>query len=249
MELAPNKLLSSLIQSYWYFEKTYDASNDFEVILPDGYCDLVLCYSQNNLFCYYIGLQTQRLKIHQQGKMRFFGIRFFPYSLHFFKIHNSENDINQIFTGEKIFSNTNYGYLKERIGMLPFNEIALELDKYFLSILDIKPNVRFLYKAHQTIRNSSGTITIQDLSNSLCLSKRSLERKFEKHIGLTPKAYSKIVRFNAAKNDLTLGDGSTKIFETVHKYGYYDQSHFIAEFKSHSGLTPTAFLEKLSPFS
>ncbi len=87
------------------------------------------------------------------------------------------------------------------------------------------------------IIKSGGEITIEQIAQQSSFSIRSLERQFSSELGVSPKLYSRIVRFQRAiklfENNLV------KDFTDLSYYtGYYDQSHFIREFKHFSGMRP-----------
>ncbi|MDQ3393052.1 MAG: helix-turn-helix domain-containing protein [Bacteroidota bacterium] len=91
--------------------------------------------------------------------------------------------------------------------------------------------------AVQKILNSKGNIQINLLSKHFCLSERQFERNFKKMAGLTPKSFSKIVRFHAAFFDC-ISSSKKSLTEIALENGYYDQSHFIQDAKALSGIKP-----------
>jgi AraC-like DNA-binding protein len=90
------------------------------------------------------------------------------------------------------------------------------------------------------IKQSRGQLSSATLSEKLSVTTKNLERKFSEYIGKTPKQFIRLIRFQATLADL----GSTQqISFTEHAYrnGYFDQAHFIKEFKSFTGFTPREF--------
>lgn len=90
----------------------------------------------------------------------------------------------------------------------------------------------------QLIEKNLGKLPIKELCSLVGMSKTSLEDAFKEKIGYSPKTYSRITRFNACLEALKIGN-ITDWQELVVKYNYYDQNHFIKEFKSFYGATPT----------
>ncbi|MBO9565675.1 MAG: AraC family transcriptional regulator [Niastella sp.] len=82
---------------------------------------------------------------------------------------------------------------------------------------------------------------VRQLTRTFNLSERQLERRFKDHLGLTPKQYLKINRFEKALNLLQAGS-CNNLFDIAYELGYADQSHFIREFKQFSGNTPKQYL-------
>jgi AraC-like DNA-binding protein len=87
--------------------------------------------------------------------------------------------------------------------------------------------------------------TIGVISDKLCLSYRTVERLFANEIGLNVIDYLKIIRMNKAF--ILLKDKKETGFSNVFsECGYYDQSHFIKDFKSYTGRTPVEFITNKS---
>ena len=84
-----------------------------------------------------------------------------------------------------------------------------------------------------------GSVNISAMAREHALSTRQFERKFKEVAGLSPKLYSRIIRFQAAtKHKL---NGRCDLTEVAYACGYYDQSHFINDFREFSGYTPKEF--------
>lgn len=79
--------------------------------------------------------------------------------------------------------------------------------------------------------------SVKDVLDKVYLSERTMQRHFISWIGMTPKQYAQICRFNAVKKELEQIP-QTAWSKTICAYGYYDQSHFIREFKKFSPNTP-----------
>lgn len=100
-----------------------------------------------------------------------------------------------------------------------------------------KIDVARISRACLLIEANQGSLPIGELAKKLWLSKRVLEYQFQEQVGLSPKLYSRITRFNA----LMTGIKHKKVTdwqELVMKYNYFDQAHFIKEFKRFSGSSP-----------
>ncbi len=114
----------------------------------------------------------------------------------------------------------------------------------FLKILlsqKIKEKDGFFHKALYLITESKCKITINELSNKLSASKRNFERSFHVNVGIAPKEYIRIQRMNFVF-DYLLKSNFVEWPEIIYDFGFYDQSHFIHEFKLVTGLTPSEFL-------
>lgn len=100
-----------------------------------------------------------------------------------------------------------------------------------------KIDVARITRACMLIEANRGSLPIEELAEKLWLSKRVLEYQFQQQVGLSPKLYSRITRFNS----LMTGIKNKKITdwqELIMKYNYFDQAHFIKEVKRFSGSSP-----------
>lgn len=92
--------------------------------------------------------------------------------------------------------------------------------------------------ASRLIREQSGVLNISELSAECCLSQKQFERRFKTGTGFNPKLYARIVRFENVLNNRQLYNSLT---EASYVHGFYDQAHFINEFKTFSGYSPGKF--------
>ncbi|WP_230628261.1 helix-turn-helix domain-containing protein [Bacteroides uniformis] len=79
------------------------------------------------------------------------------------------------------------------------------------------------------------------LAEETCLCQRHFERKFKQHTGLTPKEYSRIMKFKHAV-DLLRSTSFDNLLSVAIKAGYYDVSHLSKEIKKMSGNAPSQLL-------
>ncbi len=96
-----------------------------------------------------------------------------------------------------------------------------------------------------SIRNilfSSAALSIPALADGCYLSRRQFERKFIHYAGYSPKQFQRIARFNAVIKGFEKRPGS--LTEMAYHCGYYDQSHFIHDFRLFSGYNPKAFITR-----
>lgn len=90
------------------------------------------------------------------------------------------------------------------------------------------------------ILRSGGGITLKELQQKVNLSERSFERKFNQYVGITPKLFVKVCRFQSSLNQLQ-SNRYDKLSDIAYDNGYADQSHFIRAFKEFAGYAPYEF--------
>lgn len=124
------------------------------------------------------------------------------------------------------------------------------VEKYFFELLKKEFNKYDFSRIGQTIKminSSNGKLSIDALASAACLSRKQFERKFTELIGISPKQYLKIVRFQYS---IYLKSKSRfNITELALESGYYDQSHFINDFKKFTGYTPKEYYNSFITYS
>lgn len=96
-----------------------------------------------------------------------------------------------------------------------------------------------VFSVISNIIQSKGLAKIPELAAQSFLSTRQFERKFLAFAGFSPKLFSRIIRFQSALNEY--GNKGKSLTEIAYECGYYDQSHFIHDFKSFSGEHPKVY--------
>lgn len=93
-----------------------------------------------------------------------------------------------------------------------------------------------------------GETSLADLYEAACLSPKQFRRVFTAHIGINPKDFLRIIRFQHAL--FVLQSSPDLLFSRLaYECGYSDQSHLIHEFKTFSGYTPKEYLSVCPPYS
>jgi AraC-like DNA-binding protein len=94
------------------------------------------------------------------------------------------------------------------------------------------------------IRKRHGAVRMEEMARVMGLSLSALERRFRRRVGASPRKFASIVRM---RHVLRLQRAGGSLTEIAHRAGYCDQSHFIKDFKSFTGLAPESFFRQ-TPF-
>ena len=120
----------------------------------------------------------------------------------------------------------------------------LKLIESFIENL-VKKGIKSLHPIDKVIENMLLWESYSSLARSAeqsCLSERQFIRKFEERIGINPKLFSRIIRFDRAfrmKNNEPYLDWLFIALAT----GFYDYQHLVRDFKAFTNFTPNAFYE------
>jgi AraC-like DNA-binding protein len=93
--------------------------------------------------------------------------------------------------------------------------------------------------AISAIIHSGGSVSVKELAQRSFLSVRQFERNFNTYSGFTPKLFSRIIRFQTATQQY--GNSQKSMTDIAYQCGYYDQSHFIHDFRQFSGFHPKQY--------
>ncbi|HEY8734283.1 MAG TPA: AraC family transcriptional regulator [Puia sp.] len=106
---------------------------------------------------------------------------------------------------------------------------------------------RNIDEAIHLIERRNGNISLKELEQATYTTKRTLERHFLEQVGMHPKTFSRLVRFNGAIRYIE-SNADLKWRQLADAFGYYDQSHFIHEFKSLTGGLPNDYFSLKAAF-
>ena len=177
------------------------------------------------------------ISFHPTGACHFFN---FPLS----EIENLSVDLSDIFDAE-IRQIEELLYLKDTI-----KEKVTVIENFLISRYSPIPSndSLLIQKGVVIVKNSKGQTTVKYLSDCLYTSPKTLERKFAKYLGKTTKQLIKLIRFQEVLHDFSCVN-ERSLTEHAYRNGYFDQSHFIHDFKSYTGYTPKEFSAKYPDFN
>ena len=89
-----------------------------------------------------------------------------------------------------------------------------------------------------------GALRVDDAAASAELSIRQFERRFINQVGLSPKRYARIARFDAALEAKVTAPRRLWT-EIAHEFGYYDQMHLVRDFETFAGESPARFVGRI----
>jgi AraC-like DNA-binding protein len=249
----PNSELAEFVKCYWTLESAKENTPLKNTIVPDGTMKLIFHYGDtykhypNNKKsiilpkCFLIGQLTRPYVVEPLGVTGSFVVRFHPNGFLPFstvpikEMENTAVPLDKVFgedgeeIGEKILKADS---TLERINLI---------ETFLLKRLTDKRTIDKVVKSTiETILNANGQFSVNRLSKQNNINRRQLTRKFSSTIGLSPKQLSKTIRIQAALKKL-LSSRVTSLTDLAYENNYFDQAHFIKDFKEFTGLTPKEF--------
>jgi AraC-like DNA-binding protein len=237
-EFLPSRFLQEFIYCYWQLKTTEKLSDQFNYkVVADGCMDIF--FELNNPSANFImGFCKKYTEFPLANEFNYVGVRFLPTMFpQIFNVNASELS-NRFEHLDNVVPSIARFIAEQFHENLTKEEIKLKFDQYFcqvISKLDFKLDHR-LYGAMEIILSNYGVLNVgKDLD--IGISARQLQRLFKYYIGDTAKTFSKVVQF---QNILKAKPSSQSLKQDKLFYdiGYYDQSHFIKDFKNFYGVTP-----------
>jgi AraC-like DNA-binding protein len=100
------------------------------------------------------------------------------------------------------------------------------------------------------LMRARGRVRVSGLARDAGLSPRQFERVFRERVGLAPKLLARVVRFQHMLAELARREGRPGgMAGLALECGYYDQAHFVRDFKQFAGVSPTAFVSENTRFA
>jgi AraC-like DNA-binding protein len=251
--ILPGSELKELVKCYWTLESEAQEQPERQRIVPDGcmemifhYGDLFRQYMENGGYivqprCFVFGQITRPLEIEPSGAIGIFAVRFEPEGFTPFATIPLKQIENRAVSLQEIFGNEG-NMLEQQVMAAENNDERLRLIEAFLLNRLTTPQAidRISRAAVETITELRGQLSVDELSDQLHTNRRSLERRFISVIGLSPKQLSKMIRLQATIKMLNNGQ-FTSLTSLAYEGSYYDQAHFIKDFKEFTGTTPKNF--------
>lgn len=118
------------------------------------------------------------------------------------------------------------------------------VDQYLLCMLPVNTSSLF-HDAVTLLHRSNGRMTLKQLAEKTYYSERHINRIFQMKMGMNVKLYERILKINQI---LAMMNNDVSLYDLAYSYDYYDQSHFIHDFKMITGLTPKKYMKQQQMF-
>lgn len=245
-EFSPSARVASSVATYWLFSSAFQTKS--QRILPDGCADIILNLGESvtgipKHTIALSGMMTRHSEAIFDGGTMLLGIRFKAGQLSSLVPCALSEFTDQTVDMADIDPNFNRKMLDRLIGRfsLPTSLATLEdllLSQYSSSEKAVDPLITSV--TDYLLLRSSEKIDIRQLAKRHAVSIRQLERRFKATVGVTPKDFHCISRFQQAMVSLT-SHPDTSLLQFAFDHGYYDHVHLTNEIKRFSGQAPSSF--------
>lgn len=253
-EFVPIPALQPYIDKLWILETHPTDPYPLEhLITPNGAEGLILSYQQpaQSFFLndQHIALPEAYLLIQPHkpwtvittGCSGIIGVFFKAGSLHKLLKTTMTEVVGQVIEPQAFLGNKPIrcllGQLAESALLLRIALVEKFFHQYFASVPTSLDTVQY---AVHLIGQYEGSANIELLAHRMGISRRAIHKQFVQKVGLTPKYYSRMMRFTGVQRFLK-NYPQTSWLDLTHQFGYYDQSHLIKDFHDFTGTSPLGY--------
>ncbi|MGM0546571.1 MAG: helix-turn-helix domain-containing protein [Bacteroidota bacterium] len=264
--LHPSQPLRKYIYRYVHCEIGSAEQWSTSSMSPPGYAKLAVVLQTNQVLAKengrsarnfspitFVGQVTKFIPFAWYGRITVFFVIFQPFGA-FPLIGVPQDECKNVPIGFNDLVDKQGQHLADSISpQLKAGEVRKIIDQYFLKRLahHAKKQTKHRYqsrrlsKAVEKIQLSiPKDLSIKEICRETGYSMSTLERHMKKIVGITPKQFQRVIRFNRTMQFIKHLPSHPNWPQVAQQFGYYDQTHFIKEFKHFNGQTPSAFLDQ-----
>lgn len=257
-EIIPGHLLKQYVKCYYTYESDSDLAFE-DTVFPSGCMEIIFNLGSGKWQTGYDHVTTppvefwgqivKPLPVKSIGKNTMLGIRFYPHAAACFINDEIDQFNNQVVDLKDIAGATVSQLHMQLLETNDWNNRIALIETFLLERLSACGKKMNKIGVVNDIMNEIGREDFYENINGLALrygiTSRYLQKLFLQYTGLTPKLYTKINRFQNSLKLVSKRDRS--LTSIAYDCGYFDQSHFIREFKYFTGSTPSGYSQENSP--
>lgn len=251
--IRPREELRPYVRYYWMLESDAPLS---VLTFPIG-CPQIIFHRKSPLYIPELGSSQNPFTISGQvnfpahvqssGNLEMIVAVFFPHTISMFIDTPPSAFYNREINGYDIVGSPGLHETADRIFDSRNGDDAIAvLEQWLMTKIAPTLNLRRTGKSVELIVRDP-YVSVRRLAECACLGKKQYERVFREQVGMNPKEYLRIVRFQRAMRMMQLG--FCDYADIAAANGYADQSHFIRDFRQFSGMTPGRLSECRAPYS
>lgn len=252
-QFDPSDSLKPFVKCFWTLEAEATPSPERQRVIPDGCMEMIFNYGER--FYQYpedgssilqpqsfiFGQITSFLEIAPSGVTGLVAARFLPEGLAPFLDIPVSSLENKAVAIQDIFGKLGEELEKTVINSASNRERIELIENFLLAKLQTQDTIDNITRACvETILKTQGQLGVNELADKLNIHRRNMERRFETAVGMSPKQLSRVVRLQSALKLLEQKKYSN-LTSLAYESGYYDQAHFIKDFREFTGISPRSF--------
>lgn len=243
-EVPPCLMLQPYIRCFWGSEYPLPARpGEGGIVIPDTCMDIIfhVDYAHNRIDSAFCALDEKSYRTpassESGGLAATFAIRFYAWTACLFAEDSLRGSANGNFPVDAFFRR-----IERALTPMLFDAPTLEgkiciAEKVLLNLLHTERSDAAVLNAIHHMLRTSGRARIGNISAALALSPRQLERRFDAAMGVSPKSFASLLRYQLLWQDMVVSSRFNPL-DAVDKFGYTDQAHLLHDFRSRHLMSP-----------
>lgn len=247
-EIEPCDELKPYIRCFWGTPLPVKKIQESTLVIPDTCMDIIfdINYTENKYSGCFCAIDESSYKSSNEKCTDItstFGIRFYAWSAILFTDRSLKSSKNKAHDINDFFENLRHELEPILFDAKTLTDKIKQTEKILIKRLNLNRLNNNIFNSIHYIISSNGTVKMSDLSMHTAVSSKQLERIFNENIGITPKAFSSLIRYQLLWQDM-IYNKKFNILNAVEKYGYFDQAHLLKDFKRRHSLNPSEAIKE-----
>lgn len=248
-EVAPCAALAPYIRCFWGSERPLaDCPTPGGIVIPDTCMDIIfrIDYAANCISSAFCTLDEHSSfsppSSRTGGLSSTFAIRFYAWTACLFAEAPLHGRLNGRYPAEAFFPHLTKGLLPILLAEPTLPGRIRAAEKVLLTHLHPDAADPAVLNAIHHILRTEGRCRMAEVSAALAYSPRQLERRFDAALGIPPKAFASLMRYQLLWQSMVLSPYFDPL-DAVDRFGYTDQAHLLHDFRRHHLMSPREALE------
>jgi AraC-like DNA-binding protein len=253
-EYEPHEILRESVKCFWIHEAAYPTETQQD-IAPDGCVELIFNFGTPYRLrtkdkpyplpaAIIVGFQDKTIPLLLRGTVQVVAARFFAWGALALLQDDVAPPANAM-TALGADWDALLRRLQAHVTKGRYEQAAKALEEYLIARALVRTfDKKLIQAAAKLLHHTKGQVRIAEVADHCHMSVRQLERGFQRVVGTSPKTFARTVRFQEAERHLMFHPGAD-LTALAHDCGYFDQAHFIKDFKRFTGKTPSEYAEQM----
>jgi AraC-like DNA-binding protein len=253
-EYIPHQILQDTVKCFWIHEASYPADSKQD-ITPDGCVELIFNFGSPYLLpttepptplpaAIIVGFQNKTIPILFRGTVKVVAARMFAWGALALLKDNVSTRTNAVTELGPEWDSL-VTQLESQVEQGRYERAVTTLEEYLIQKALLQTyDLELIQSAAKLLHHTKGEYRISELADYCQISVRQLERGFQRVIGTSAKVFARTLRFEKAQRRLMF-DPDADLTQLAHECGYFDQAHFIKDFKAFTGKTPKEYARQM----
>lgn len=253
--------LHEFVNHFIYYEG-FNPVHSMDRFLPDGNAEFIIELTDNTKHIYdnktltelqsfrhawVSGVRTQPITIPSGRNSRMLIVAFKKGKAHQFYRFPMSELANLVVDADIVFGEKMHELREKLLNTPSIPQMFLLVEHFLLQqagdSLHANTPSKCIEYAVSNIMNQPNIMGFQQFSSQIGYSQKHFIDLFKKHVGVPPKQFLKIMRFQKVVQEIE-SNKSIQWSNVAMESGFYDQAHLISDFKDFSGFTPSEYIKR-----